>query len=142
MEEAEALCDQIGIVDRGRLSIVGSPQQLKEKVGVGTVTFVLDPKNTDASANPIALFRGVEGVTVSQLASNTWQLKISYQAVQTQEILRKLLQHNILVSDLEIRGPSLEDVFLKFTGSRFDEENPHNEWKAIKGRRRTVRRVR
>jgi ABC-2 type transport system ATP-binding protein len=142
MEEAEALCDQIGIVDRGRLSVVGSPQQLKEKVGVGTITFVLDPKNTDASANPIALFSGVEGVTVSQLASNTWQLKISYQAVQTQEILRKLLQHNILVSDLEIRGPSLEDVFLKFTGSRFDEENPHNEWKAIKGRRRTVRRVR
>lgn len=142
MEEAEALCDQIGIVDRGRLSVVGSPQQLKEKVGVGTVTFVLDPKNTDASTDPIALFSGVEGVTVSQLASNTWQLKISYQAVQTQEILRKLLQHNILVSDLEIRGPSLEDVFLKFTGSRFDEENPHNEWKAIKGRRRTVRRVR
>ena len=142
MEEAEALCDQIGIVDRGRLSVVGSPQQLKEKVGVGTVTFVLDPKNTDASANPIALFSGVEGVTVSQLASNTWQLKISYHAVQTQEILRKLIQHNMLVSDLEIQGPSLEDVFLKFTGSKFDEENPHNEWKAIKGRRRTVRRVR
>jgi ABC-2 type transport system ATP-binding protein len=141
MEEAEALCDQIGIIDRGSLSVVGSPKQLKEKVGVGTVTFVLDPKNNDSSANPIALFSDVEGINISQVASNTWQLKIYHPAVQTQEILRKLIQHDILVSDLEIRGPSLEDVFLKFTGSRFDEESSRNEWKVIKGRRRTMRRV-
>jgi ABC-2 type transport system ATP-binding protein len=141
MEEAEALCDQIGIIDHGRLSIVGSPQQLKEKVGEGTITFVLDPKNNDSSADPTALLSDIEGVNASQLASNTWQVKISHSAVQTQEVLRKLLQHNILVSDLEIRGPSLEDVFLKFTGSRFDEESSHSEWKAIKGRRRTMRRV-
>jgi ABC-2 type transport system ATP-binding protein len=141
MEEAEALCDQIGIIDHGRLSVVGSPQQLKEKVGVGTVTFVLDSKNNDASANPTAVFSGIEGVDISQLASNTWQLRISHPDEQMLEILRKLIQHHLLVSDLEIRGPSLEDVFLKFTGSRFDEESAHNDWKAIKGRRRTVRRV-
>ena len=142
MEEAEALCDQIGIIDRSRLSVVGSPQQLKEKVGVSTVTFTIDPKNIDASANPIALFTDVEGVAISQLASNIWQLNISKPAVQTQEILRKLVQQNILISGLEIRGPSIEDVFLNFTGSRFDEGSSHNEWKTIKGRRRTVRRVR
>jgi ABC-2 type transport system ATP-binding protein len=141
MEEAEALCDQIGIIDHGRLSVVGSPQQLKEKVGVGTLTFVLDPKNIDLSANLTTLFSDVEGVNISQLASNTWQLKISNPDIQTLKILRSLLQHNILISDLEIRGPSLEDVFLKFTGSRFDEESLHSEWKAIKGQRRTVRRV-
>jgi ABC-2 type transport system ATP-binding protein len=141
MEEAEALCDQIGIIDHGRLSVVGSPQQLKEKVGVGTVTFVLDSNSSDASANPITVFSGIEGVDISRLASNTWQLKISHPDEQMLEILRKLIQHHLLVSDLEIRGPSLEDVFLKFTGSRFDEESAHNDWKAIKGRRRTVRRV-
>jgi ABC-2 type transport system ATP-binding protein len=42
MEEAEALCDRIGIIDRGKLSIVGSPQELKDKVGLGTITLVLD----------------------------------------------------------------------------------------------------
>jgi ABC-2 type transport system ATP-binding protein len=141
MEEAEVLCDQIGIIDHGKLSVVGSPQQLKEKVGVGTITFILDPKNTDLSVNPTTLFRDIEGITISQPASNTWQLKISHPAIQTPKVLRTLIQHNLLVSDLEIRGPSLEDVFLQFTGSRFDEESSHSEWKAIKGRRRTVRRV-
>jgi ABC-2 type transport system ATP-binding protein len=141
MEEAEALCDQIGIIDHGRLSVVGSPQQLKEKVGVGTLTFVLDPKNIDLSANLTTLFSDVEGVNISQLASNTWQLKISHPDIQTLKILRSLLQHNLLINDLEIRGPSLEDVFLMFTGSRFDEESSISKWKAIKGRRRTVRRV-
>jgi ABC-2 type transport system ATP-binding protein len=141
MEEAEALCDQIGIIDHGRLSVIGSPQQLKEKVGVGTVIFVLDPKTNDSSVNPTALFSDVDGVNISPIASNTWQLKISHPAIQTPKVLCTLMQHNLLLSDLEIRGPSLEDVFLKFTGSRFDEESPRNEWKAIKGRRRTVRRV-
>jgi hypothetical protein len=92
--------------------------------------------------NPIALFSDVEGVAVSQLSSTTWQLNISHPAIQTPEILRILVQHKLPVSDLEIRGPSLEDVFIKFTGSKFDDESPRNEWKAIKGRRRTVRRVR
>jgi ABC-2 type transport system ATP-binding protein len=141
MEEAEALCDQIGIIDHGRLSVIGSPQQLKEKVGVGMVTFILDTKTNDSFVNPTALFSDVDGINISQLASNTWQLKISHPAVQTPKVLRTLIQHNLLLRDLEIRGPSLEDVFLKFTGSRFDDESPRNEWKAIKGRRRTVRRV-
>jgi ABC-2 type transport system ATP-binding protein len=141
MEEAEALCDEIGIIDHGRLSVVGSPQQLKEKVGVGTITFDVDPKNIDSSANFTALFSNIEGVNISQLASHTWQLKISHPDIQALEILGTLIQHNLLISNLEIRGPSLEDVFLKFTGSRFDEESSHSQWKAIKGRRRTVRRV-
>jgi ABC-2 type transport system ATP-binding protein len=141
MEEAEALCDQIGIIDRGRLSVVGSPQQLKEKVGVGTVTFTLDSKNNIASENLHTLFKDVEGVTISQLASDTWQLKVIHPEVHTLEILRTLITHNLPVKDLEIRGPTLEDVFLKYTGSRFDEGSVRNEWKAIKGRRRTVRRV-
>jgi ABC-2 type transport system ATP-binding protein len=143
MEEAEALCDHIGIIDRGKLSVVGSPQELKDKVGLGTITFVLGLKQSNhytlADLNP--LFKHVPGFSIIQLKSDTWQLKVLHPAEHVSELLQTLIQNNIHVKDLEIKGPSLEDVFLKFTGSDFDNGVSRNEWKTIKKRRRTVRRI-
>jgi ABC-2 type transport system ATP-binding protein len=143
MEEAEALCDHIGIIDRGKLSIVGSPQELKEKVGVGTITVVLPLKEqgnyTTTDLN--SLLQHISGLSAVQLASNTWQLKVPHPAEYVPEILQTFQRNNIHIKDFEVKGPTLEDVFLKFTGSHFDEGGSPSEWKNIKGRRRTVRRV-
>jgi len=46
---------------------------------------------------------------------------------------------NLTIKDMELRGPTLEDVFLRFTGSRLEQAGG-KEWKAIKQRRRSVRR--
>jgi ABC-2 type transport system ATP-binding protein len=143
MEEAEALCDLIGIIDQGKLSIVGSPQELKDKVGLGTITFVLDLKQSShyTPADLNSLLKHGSVFSIVQPTSDTWQLKVPHPAEHAPEILQKLIQNNINVKDLEIKGPTLEDVFLKFTGSHLDEGGSRNEWKTIKGRRRTVRRV-
>jgi len=143
MEEAEALCDQIGIIDHGKLSVVGSPQELKEKVGLGTITLVLNPQQSThyTSMHLNSLLEHITGSTVTQISSYTWQLKVPHPAEHVPEILQTLIKNNIRVKDLEIKGPTLEDVFLKFTGSHFDEGGSRNEWKTIKKRRRTIRRV-
>jgi ABC-2 type transport system ATP-binding protein len=143
MEEAEALCDRIGIIDRGKLSVVGSPQELKEKVGLGTITIVLDLNHADQSSPPDLnpLFTNIPATSIVQRASDTWQLKVPHTTEHAQQILQALLQRNIRVKDLEIKGPTLEDVFLQYTGSAFDDGGSKNEWKTIKGRRRTMRRV-
>jgi ABC-2 type transport system ATP-binding protein len=143
MEEAEALCDQIGIIDHGELSIVGSPQELKDKVGLGTITFILDPQQSSHynSEHLSSLLEHITGSTIIQIALYTWQLKVPHPAEHALEILQTLIKNNMHVKDIEIRGPTLEDVFLKFTGSHFDEGGSRDEWKKIKGRRRTIRRV-
>jgi ABC-type multidrug transport system ATPase subunit len=86
-------------------------------------------------------FKHVPGFSIVQLKSDTWQLKVPHPAEHAPELLQTLIQNNIHVKDLEIKGPTLEDVFLKFTGSDFDDDVSRNEWKTIKGRRRTVRRI-
>ena len=143
MEEAEELCDHIGIIDNGTLSIVGSPQELKEKVGVGTITFVLSPPQlgqyTTADLN--SLFTHIPIASLIQLSSDTWQAKISHPAEYVPEFFQTFQRKNIHVKDLEVKGPTLEDVFLKFTGSNFDQSGSPNEWKNIKKRRRTIRRI-
>jgi len=143
MEEAEELCNHIGIIDNGTLSIVGSPQELKEKVGVGTITFVLSPPQlgqyTTADLN--SLFTHIPIASLIQLSSDTWQAKISHPAEYVPEFFQTFQRKNIHVKDLEVKGPTLEDVFLKFTGSNFDQSGSPNEWKNIKKRRRTIRRI-
>lgn len=143
MEEAELLCDQIGIIDRGKLSIVGSPQELKDKVELGTITLILDLQQSSHynSTNLNSLLEHITGFSITQISSYTWQLKVPHPAEHAPEILKTLIKNNIRVKDLEIKGPSLEDVFLKYTGSHLDEGGSRNEWKTIKGRRRTVRRI-
>ena len=143
MEEAEALCDHIGIIDSGKLSIVGSPQDLKEKVGLGTITFVLDLKHSDnyASTDLNHLLKHIRDFSLVQLSSDTWRIKVPHPAEYVSEILQIFKQKNIHVKDFEVKGPTLEDVFLKFTGSHFDGGGSRNEWKSIKKRRRTVRRI-
>jgi hypothetical protein len=56
-------------------------------------------------------------------------------------ILQILTDHDIGVKDLELKGPTLEDAFLKLTGTRLDEDATKNQWKALKGRRRTFKRL-
>jgi ABC-type multidrug transport system ATPase subunit len=125
------------------LSIVGSPQDLKEKVGLGTITFILGLKQSGqyTSADLDSLLKHIPGFSLVQLASDTWQLKVPHPVDYVPEILQTFKQNNIPVKDFEIKGPTLEDVFLKFTGSYFDEGGSRNEWKNIKKRRRTIRRV-
>ncbi len=143
MEEAEALCDRVGIIDNGKLSVVGSPQELKEKVGVGTITVVLSPNQVgqNPSDDLKSTLASISDVQLIQISSNIWQAKVLRPADHVSEILQTLQRHNIHLRDLEIKGPTLEDVFLKFTGSNFNQAGSPNEWKSIKKRRRTIRRV-
>ncbi len=139
MEEAEALCTQIGIIDRGTLSAVGSPAQLKEKVGVGTIRIELKAVPTPETI--LAQFKAhIPEATLSFLESSIIEIKIADPAEYITKILDVLKTNNVIVSDMELRGPTLEDVFLRFTGSRFEQAGP-KEWKSIKQRRRSVRRA-
>jgi len=143
MEEAETLCDQIGIIDNGTLSIVGSPQELKEKIGVGTITFALSPAKLGqyTTADLRSILNQLPESHLIQLSADTWQTKISHPAEYVPELIQTLRHHNIHVKDLEVKGPTLEDVFLKFTGSHLNQDGSPNEWKNIKKVRRTMRRV-
>jgi ABC-2 type transport system ATP-binding protein len=142
MEEAELLCDKIGIIDRGKISIIDSPEALKEKVGVGTIAVVLDLRNhmKDGQKYLISLLDGLV-VSISSLSNDKWQFTVENAPHNAPRILQMLTDHNIGVKDLEVKSPTLEDAFLKFTGTRLDEGTSKNQWKALKGRRRTFKRL-
>ena len=142
MEEAEVLCDRIGIIDHGKISIIDSPDALKEKVGVGTVTVVLDfgDQKKDEEQYLTSLLKDLI-VSITSLSEGKWRFTVQNAPQHAPQILQTLTDHHIKVKDLEVKSPTLEDAFLKFTGSKLEEGTSKNEWKSLKGRRRTFKRL-
>ena len=141
MEEADELCDQIGIIDRGKISVIDSPESLKKKVGAGTITTCLDLGGHQKDAQKyLASLAGELAASITELSSGKWQFVVPDAAQNAPKILQILNEHHITLKDLEIKSPTLEDAFLQFTGTRLEEESSKYNLKAVKRQRRTFKR--
>ena len=113
IEEAEKLCDRVAIIDHGRVIAEGTPAELKQRSqGTTRIEVRLARQET------VHALRGLEAVTECRAEDGGYLLH-STRPTQTIVALVKFLeaQENELVS-LEIRTPSLEDVFIELTGRR------------------------
>jgi oleandomycin transport system ATP-binding protein len=122
LEEADALADTIAVVDRGRVIAAGAPAELKRRVGGHTIAVrVTDPADSDAAA---AILAAVAGRTPER--STHHQLAVPVTGDQELfEITARLREHHIGVSELSLRLPSLDEVFLALTGApATTTENP------------------
>jgi ABC-2 type transport system ATP-binding protein len=103
MEEAELLCDEIAIVDRGKIIAQGTPRELLKKHFADTL-LELPRQEFPQSARqlPLQLFEAGDRVeiTTNDLDST----------------LRTLMDAHVPLTNLRIRPPNLEDLFLELTG--------------------------
>jgi ABC-2 type transport system ATP-binding protein len=113
IEEAEKLCDRVGIVDHGKMIALGTPRELKELSANTTRVEV-------RLAKPAVLgeLKSLDGVVDAREVDGAYVLH----APRTAPTIVALVKHletagNELVS-LEIATPSLEDVFIELTGRR------------------------
>jgi ABC-2 type transport system ATP-binding protein len=141
MEEADELCDQIGIIDQGKISVIDSPESLKKKVGTGTITTCLDLgiHQKDAQKYLTSLV-GALAASITEISSGKWQFVVPDAVQNAPKILQILNEHHIALKDLEIKSPTLEDAFLQFTGTRLEEGSSKNNLKAVQRQRRTFKR--
>jgi len=142
MEEADTLCDQIGIIDQGKISVINSPETLKQEVGAGTVTVSLDigTRQKNPQVYLTSILQNLVN-SIAQLSVEKWQFIVPNAPQNAPKILQKLNDNHVVVKDFEVKCPTLEDAFLKFTGSRLSEEGSQNNWKAVKRQRRTFKRL-
>jgi ABC-2 type transport system ATP-binding protein len=112
MEEAELMCDRIAIIDHGKIIALGTPEQLKGRLGGGVVR-VKAPDLDREGLGSIGFVRSVEQqdgwtvITVDDLAHNLPSLFPRLSGVQA----------------VEVRSPTLNDVFIKLTGRELREES-------------------
>lgn len=113
LEEADRLADQVVVVDLGRVIGAGTPLELKARVG-GQVLQArpADPADLGATEGILASFDGGEGAhTDGQVVT----VALADRA-DLGRVVRRLDEAGIVVDDLSLRRPSLDEVFLALTG--------------------------
>ena len=123
LEEADRLCRQLSIIDRGKIIARGSPSELKEAIGGDTITLSLKNR-TDATlrSRTKEILSAVQGVT-KVIDSEDGVIAYTKNAgLIIADIVTALEHGNIRPSFLSISTPSLDDVFLSQTGRRIRPE--------------------
>jgi daunorubicin resistance ABC transporter ATP-binding subunit len=127
MEEADRLCDRLAIIDHGVIAASGSPEALKREIGADRVTLRLDATNpasvSDAQRTVEAAMVGFEPVVGFEPTSDGLILSVVDAESAIPTLLRKLEDTPVKVRGLAMEKPSLDDVFLHFTGRRIRAED-------------------
>jgi ABC-2 type transport system ATP-binding protein len=118
MDEADRLSDRVAIIDRGRLVKVGTPNELKQSIRGGEVIVVRSPKPQEHVIEEIR--RIPEVVEASYLEGAGIRIYLNQAGRLVPQILAILEKHDIGVENVTIAQPTLEDVFLRYTGRSLD----------------------
>ena len=118
LEEADALSDNIVVIDRGTVIADGSPEALKRKVG-GSYCQVTPVNLADVTRVASAL-SGIDGLQTADIETDGATGTMSLPAVDgvntLSEVFRRVDSVGVELSDISLRKPSLDEVFFKLTG--------------------------
>ncbi len=140
MEEADELCDRVTIIDMGEIKAIDKPGKLKEIIGGDIITFTL--KNSSNKETFLENIRTLQSVNNVKLLQNG-----IYQVIVTQngdrlipEIFKIANEMSVEIDSVRLKRPSLDDVYLYFTGKTIRETEESKE--DIIKRNITIRRAR
>ena len=119
LDEADQLADLITVVDHGRVIAEGTSAELKAKVG-GERVLITVAAQSDLGAARNVLAGIADGPPQADPATRTVEAPVDGGARRMPEIVRELDAAGVLLDDLGIRRPSLDDVFLTLTGRAAD----------------------
>jgi ABC-2 type transport system ATP-binding protein len=120
MEEAERLCDRVGIIDHGKLLALGSPRELIASLGAEHVVEVA--VDGALAVEELAALPGVEavkpmaGANGAEAAESAWRLTVGDVARAVPPLLQLLATRGLEPKRLATHHATLEDVFLAHTG--------------------------
>jgi daunorubicin resistance ABC transporter ATP-binding subunit len=113
LAEADQLADEVLIVDRGEILASGTPEELKR----GLERDVLEVRvSEEDQARSLRLIGPVEGLVFDE-SSRRIGIPVGDGAARPLELLRRLQDQGIAISDFQLRRPTLDDVFLALTGA-------------------------
>lgn len=120
LDEADALCDRILIIDGGKIVAEGTPEELKRRLSGDLVTVEVG----DAAPAAAALLQEQAEVREVKTAGKAVRFVVDRGDQQAIPMMRLLEANNIVATSLHISRPSLDDVFLTLTGRSLRDATP------------------
>jgi ABC-2 type transport system ATP-binding protein len=118
LEEADHLCDRLAIVDHGRVVIEGTPSELKAGISGDTVSLEIG----EESARAAGMIRPLAGVLEALADGSRVIARVEQGASAMPVLITALERAGITVRSSTLSRPTLDDVYLRHTGRRFQGE--------------------
>ena len=137
MEEADQLCDRIGIIDDGKIQVIDSPENLKKAMGNEVISIIFEEgENRDSFLSELEKIEFVNKI-------NKDESKLTLFASNGTEVIPKIFQIssklNIKITSISLTQPTLDDVFISYTGheirdgdSKFNQKREHAKMKRLR----------
>lgn len=135
LEEADTLCDRVAIIDHGKIVVTGSPEELKHSLGGDIITLSVkdDPDVTQ-------IISAVENVKEVKKENGSYRIKVNYGEVTAPFVIEALRKKGHIVTKLMLTEPTLNDVYLEYTGKSLRDAEESAE--SFRAQRMTMRRAR
>ena len=118
LEEADALCDRILVIDYGKIVAGGTPEDLKRRISGDVITLSVSG-GPDVAKGVLAAHEGVRDIAVS---GRSLRLTVDRGEEALPGLLRALDAAGITLESIQLARPSLDDVFLTVTGRSLRED--------------------
>lgn len=120
MEEADQLCDRIGIIDRGKIQVIDSPENMKNAMGNEVISLTFENGN---SADFLSQLRQIDLIKKINEDNN----KLTIFASKGTEVIPKIFQISselqIKIISISLTQPTLDDVFISYTGHEIRDDD-------------------
>ncbi len=127
MEEADKLCDRIGIIDHGKIQVIDTPKSMKSAIGNEIISFNL----VDGKASQDTLIEQISKIEFVKEVKNKQGL-ITVFSTKSNEVIPKIFQESanldMTISSLTLKQPTLDDVFISYTGHDLRDETDNKKY--------------
>jgi ABC-2 type transport system ATP-binding protein len=120
LDEADALCDRVLVIDHGRIVAEGSPEALKRGISGDAIELVLGGEADAAMA--VALVAALPDVADPQLDGPRARFAVPSAVDALPRVFRALDDAGVAPVGVEVHRPTLDDVFLSLTGRALRDE--------------------
>ena len=120
LDEADALCDRILVIDHGEIVAVGTPDELKREVSGDRVALQLTDPARLASARVV--LERLPGVKVLRADGDLLDFSLPDASTALPGLLAALASAGVALAGIEVRRPTLDDVFLSLTGRELRDQ--------------------
>ena len=118
LEEADELCDRVGIIANGELKAEGTPTELKRIVGNDIVTVQLK-KPKDSLVGSLQILKSVKKV---EITGSRAIIYMTHASKHLGPLVTTLTAESAGIEELSVRTPRLDDVFMEVTGSNLKDD--------------------
>jgi ABC-2 type transport system ATP-binding protein len=124
LEEADLLAERRAILDRGKVVVEGTPQQLKAELRGDAVQ--IEVATAEANGRAREALAGDDRINELHLSGRTIHARVDDGAVALPALLASLGSAGVQVATATIARPSLDDVYLRYAGRAFHEADKRN----------------